>query len=95
MEKAHPDVFHILLQILDDGRLTDNHGRLISFKHTIIICTSNLSSDVITKEYALYWKQLENMKEFQQAEEQRIQEGIREQERKDEALRKQQEKYRK
>lgn len=91
VEKAHPDVFHILLQILDDGRLTDNHGRLISFKHTIIICTSNLSSDVITKEYALYWKQLENMKEFQQAEEQRIQEGIREQERKDEALRKQQE----
>ncbi|QQS59807.1 ATP-dependent Clp protease ATP-binding subunit [Candidatus Peregrinibacteria bacterium] len=91
VEKAHPDVFHILLQILDDGRLTDNHGRLISFKHTIIICTSNLSSEIITKEYAIYWQQLENMKEFQRAEQKRAEKGIREQEAKDEQLRKEQE----
>merc|ERR1712054_562612 len=45
VEKAHPDVFNILLQVLDDGRLTDNHGNLIDFKNTIIILTSNLGSD--------------------------------------------------
>ncbi|HLB60891.1 MAG TPA: AAA family ATPase [Patescibacteria group bacterium] len=44
IEKAHPDVFNILLQILDDGRLTDNKGRTISFKNTILICTSNLGT---------------------------------------------------
>ena len=47
VEKAHPDVFHLLLQILDDGRLTDSHGRTINFKNTIIIMTSNLGSDLI------------------------------------------------
>lgn len=47
IEKAHPDVFNILLQILDDGRLTDNKGRTISFKNTILICTSNLGSGKI------------------------------------------------
>ena len=47
VEKAHPDVFNILLQVLDDGRLTDNHGNLIDFKNTIIILTSNLGSDQI------------------------------------------------
>merc|ERR1712054_585042 len=47
VEKAHPDVFNILLQVLDDGRLTDNHGNLIDFKNTIIILTSNLGSDEI------------------------------------------------
>ena len=46
MEKAHPDVFNILLQILDDGRLTDSHGRTVSFKNTIIILTSNIGSNV-------------------------------------------------
>merc|ERR1711991_904299 len=45
IEKAHPDVFNILLQILDDGRLTDNHGNIIDFKNTIIILTSNLGSE--------------------------------------------------
>lgn len=45
IEKAHPDVFNILLQIMDDGRLTDSHGRTVSFKNTIIIMTSNLGSD--------------------------------------------------
>ena len=47
VEKAHPDVFNILLQVLDDGRLTDGHGRTVNFKNTVIIMTSNLGSDVI------------------------------------------------
>ncbi len=47
IEKAHPDVFNILLQVLDDGRLTDNKGRVVNFKNTIIIMTSNLGSSVI------------------------------------------------
>ncbi len=51
IEKAHPDVFNILLQILDDGRLTDSHGRTVDFKNTVIIMTSNIGTDVIiTKE---------------------------------------------
>ncbi len=49
IEKAHPDVFNILLQILDDGRLTDSHGRVVSFKNTIIIMTSNIGADEIKK----------------------------------------------
>lgn len=47
IEKAHPDVFNILLQVLDDGRLTDNKGRVVNFKNTIIIMTSNLGSHII------------------------------------------------
>ena len=47
IEKAHPDVFNILLQVLDDGRLTDNKGRLVDFKNTIIIMTSNIGSHII------------------------------------------------
>ena len=47
IEKAHPDVFNILLQVLDDGRLTDGHGRTVDFKNTVVIMTSNLGSDVI------------------------------------------------
>ncbi len=47
IEKAHPDVFNILLQVLDDGRLTDGHGRTVDFKNTVIIMTSNLGSDAI------------------------------------------------
>jgi ATP-dependent Clp protease ATP-binding subunit ClpB len=47
IEKAHPDVFNILLQVLDDGRLTDGKGRTVNFKNTIIIMTSNLGSDII------------------------------------------------
>ncbi len=50
IEKAHPDIFNILLQILDDGRLTDNKGRVISFKNTIVICTSNIGTKTIQKE---------------------------------------------
>jgi ATP-dependent Clp protease ATP-binding subunit ClpB len=51
IEKAHPDVFNILLQVLDDGRLTDNKGRLVNFKNTIIIMTSNMGSDVIQENF--------------------------------------------
>ena len=47
VEKAHPDVFNILLQVLDDGRLTDSQGRTVDFKNTVIIMTSNIGSDVI------------------------------------------------
>ena len=47
IEKAHPDVFNVLLQVLDDGRLTDNQGRTVNFKNTIIIMTSNLGSHLI------------------------------------------------
>jgi ATP-dependent Clp protease ATP-binding subunit ClpB len=47
IEKAHPDVFNILLQVLDDGRLTDNKGRTVDFKNTILIMTSNVGSDII------------------------------------------------
>lgn len=50
VEKAHPDIFNILLQILDDGRLTDNKGRTISFKNTVIICTSNIGTSLIQQE---------------------------------------------
>lgn len=50
VEKAHPDIFNILLQILDDGRLTDNKGHVISFKNTVVICTSNLGSKIIQEE---------------------------------------------
>src|SRR5213075_1479899 len=47
IEKAHPDVFNILLQILDDGRLTDSQGRTVDFKNTVIIMTSNIGSQAI------------------------------------------------
>ena len=50
VEKAHPDIFNILLQILDDGRLTDNKGHVVSFKNAVIICTSNLGSKIIQEE---------------------------------------------
>ena len=51
IEKAHPDVFNILLQVLDDGRLTDNKGRVVNFKNTIIIMTSNLGSSLIRENF--------------------------------------------
>ena len=51
IEKAHPDVFNIMLQVLDDGRLTDNKGRTVNFKNTIIIMTSNLGSDIIREKF--------------------------------------------
>jgi ATP-dependent Clp protease ATP-binding subunit ClpB len=51
IEKAHPDVFNILLQVLDDGRLTDNKGRVVDFKNTIIIMTSNIGSHIIQERF--------------------------------------------
>ena len=53
IEKAHPDVFNVLLQVLDDGRLTDNKGRLVNFKNTIIIMTSNMGSSLIRENFAM------------------------------------------
>jgi hypothetical protein len=49
IEKAHPDVFNILLQVLDEGHLTDNYGRVIDFKNTVVIMTSNVGAKDITK----------------------------------------------
>ena len=54
IEKAHPDVFNILLQVLDDGRLTDNKGRIANFKNTIIIMTSNIGSHLIQEKFENY-----------------------------------------
>ena len=51
IEKAHPDTFNILLQVLDDGRLTDSKGRVVDFKNTIIIMTSNLGSEIIQQRF--------------------------------------------
>lgn len=53
IEKAHPDVFNVLLQVLDDGRLTDNKGRVVNFKNTIIIMTSNMGSQIIQDNFEL------------------------------------------
>ncbi|WP_342647462.1 ATP-dependent chaperone ClpB [Mucilaginibacter sp. CSA2-8R] len=54
IEKAHPDVFNILLQVLDDGRLTDNKGRVVNFKNTIVIMTSNIGSHIIQENFQKY-----------------------------------------
>lgn len=51
IEKAHPDVYNVLLQVLDDGRLTDNKGRVVNFKNTIIIMTSNMGSQIIQENF--------------------------------------------
>ena len=52
IEKAHPDVFNILLQVLDDGRLTDNKGRTVDFRNTIVIMTSNMGAQIIQERFA-------------------------------------------
>ena len=62
VEKAHPDVFNILLQVLDDGRLTDGQGRTVDFKNAVIIMTSNLGSDLIQEHYQEYsYQQMKDM----------------------------------
>ena len=53
IEKAHPDVYNVLLQVFDDGRLTDGKGRVVDFTNTIIIATSNLGSDIIQRQLRL------------------------------------------
>src|SRR5262249_55586726 len=60
IEKAHPDIFNILLQILDDGRLTDNKGHVISFKNTVVICTSNIGTKIIQDELIKNWETVLN-----------------------------------
>lgn len=70
IEKAHPDVFNILLQVLDDGRLTDNKGRTVNFKNTIIIMTSNMGSQLIQQRF-------ESLGEKQGAERDRVIEGTK------------------
>ena len=62
IEKAHPDVFNILLQVLDDGRLTDNKGRVVNFKNTIVIMTSNMGSNIIQENFSeLEGKNIDNV----------------------------------
>ena len=63
IEKANPDVFNILLQVLDDGRLTDNKGRFINFKNTIIIMTSNMGSDIIRRNFQGFSGKREDQKQ--------------------------------
>ena len=59
IEKAHPDVFNALLQILDDGRLTDSKGRTVDFKNTIIIMTSNIGSNfIVITSYSIHYTKL-------------------------------------
>jgi ATP-dependent Clp protease ATP-binding subunit ClpC len=72
IEKAHPDVYHILLQVMDDGALTDSYGRLVDFKNTIIIMTSNLAARSIEKGTALGFQKEETGKSFD-----RIKDNIR------------------
>ena len=63
IEKAHPDVFNILLQVLDDGRLTDNKGRVVNFKNTIIIMTSNIGATLIQDSFEGFEGKSEGQKE--------------------------------
>ncbi len=64
IEKAHPDVFNILLQVLDDGHLTDNKGRLVNFKNTIIIMTSNMGSSLIRDNFAKLTDEMPEMERY-------------------------------
>jgi len=75
IEKAHPEVFNILLQILDDGRLTDSKGRMVNFKNTIIIMTSNLGNQVI-KEYSIGFSDGSDEKQANTIREQEMKEKI-------------------
>src|SRR5437588_11571886 len=59
IEKAHPDVFNVLLQILDDGRLTDSQGRTVDFRNTVLIMTSNIGSQYILEMGTQNWEQVE------------------------------------
>ncbi|HEY8484955.1 MAG TPA: ATP-dependent Clp protease ATP-binding subunit [Longimicrobiales bacterium] len=75
VEKAHPDVFNILLQVLDEGRLTDNYGRVIDFKNTVIIMTSNLGAREITKGKTLGFHQRDERSSYE-AMQQKVREEI-------------------
>jgi ATP-dependent Clp protease ATP-binding subunit ClpC len=69
IEKAHPDVFNILLQVLDEGHLTDNYGRVIDFKNTVVIMTSNVGARDITKGKALGFAQPDQQTSFERMSE--------------------------
>ena len=60
IEKAHPDVFNILLQVLEDGRLTDGHGRTVDFKNTVIIMTSNVGTEDIERDLSIHGEQMDS-----------------------------------
>lgn len=75
IEKAHPEVFNILLQILDDGRLTDSKGRNVNFKNTIVIMTSNLGNEVI-KEYSIGFSEASSEKEEEKLRDEEMKEKI-------------------
>ncbi len=75
IEKAHPEVFNILLQVLDDGRVTDSKGRTVNFKNTIIIMTSNLGNEVI-KQYSIGFEGGETEKEKNEVREEKMREEI-------------------
>lgn len=77
IEKAHPDVFHVLLQVLDDGRLTDGKGRTIDFKNTIIIMTSNLGSEHLAKMQSLGFTQNNHEETYSQTKS-KVMERLRE-----------------
>jgi ATP-dependent Clp protease ATP-binding subunit ClpC len=64
IEKAHPDIFNLLLQILEDGRLTDSFGRKVDFRNTILIMTSNLGADLMKKQGAIGFKAQEDAADF-------------------------------
>ena len=68
VEKAHPDVLNILLQILDDGRLTDSHGRVVNFKNTVIIMTSNIGARLITEKKTLGFTSIDDNQEVKEYE---------------------------
>jgi ATP-dependent Clp protease ATP-binding subunit ClpC len=72
LEKAHPDVFNILLQVLEEGRLTDSYGRKVSFKHTILIMTSNIGADLVRKTGSIGFKAKEKEEESYQQMKERL-----------------------
>ncbi|WP_066496480.1 ATP-dependent Clp protease ATP-binding subunit [Abyssisolibacter fermentans] len=76
IEKAHPDVFNILLQILDDGRLTDSKGRVVDFKNSVIIMTSNVGASTIKKQKTLGFAVSENEEEAQKNEYEKMKENV-------------------
>jgi len=75
IEKAHPDMFNMLLQILDDGRLTDSKGRVVNFKNTIVIMTSNLGNEII-KQYSIGFSDMNNTVEATKFRNEEMQEKI-------------------
>ena len=77
IEKAHPDVFNLLLQVLDDGRLTDSHGRTVSFKNTVVIMTSNAPKDALKDIFRPeFLNRLDEVLEFESLNEQQIAEIV-------------------